>query len=200
MLSLTRGDSIDLPAADTPPDDRPLRPLDAGRLDALFAQALETRDGALGAHLVHERWMRGALAFDVERMLEQLWMHAADSVPEWLPMRHVAWLPTVYEVARRFRATGTGRAHIYLVLLDYTDRVPEDYGVYVGMSRYPAAERFDQHKAGIRAAGSVLKRGLEVLTGPVWHLRFIPRKDAARIEAGLAVSLAAVGIKVKGGH
>ena len=39
-------------------------------------------------------------------------------------------------------------------------------GVYVGMSEYSPADRFDQHKAGIRAAGSVLKRGLEVLTGP----------------------------------
>ncbi len=60
------------------------------------------------------------------------------------------------------------------------------YGVYVGMSKYSPAQRFDQHKAGIRAAGSVLKRGLEVLTGPTLHLQYIKRAEAARIESQLA--------------
>ena len=52
-----------------------------------------------------------------------------------------------------------------------TDSAGSPHGVYVGASRYKPAERFDQHKAGIRAAGSVLKRGLEVLVGPVLHLQ-----------------------------
>ncbi len=68
------------------------------------------------------------------------------------------------------------------------------------MSEYTPAERFDQHKAGIRAAGSVLKRGIEVLTGPTLHLQRISRKEAARIEAELAEALADAGIKVEGGH
>jgi hypothetical protein len=68
------------------------------------------------------------------------------------------------------------------------------------MSRYPAALRFDQHKAGIRAAGPVLKRGLEVLTGPVQHLCWIARGEAARIEEELAEALRASGLIVKGGH
>jgi hypothetical protein len=72
--------------------------------------------------------------------------------------------------------------------------------VYVGMSRYSPAQRFDQHKSGIRAAGSVLKRGIEVLTGPVLHLQHIKRADAVRIEAGMAVALADAGIHVEGGH
>jgi hypothetical protein len=72
--------------------------------------------------------------------------------------------------------------------------------VYVGMSRYPPAQRFDQHKAGIRAAGSVLKRGIEVLTGPTLHLQHIQRSQAARIESGLAEALADAGIHVEGGH
>jgi hypothetical protein len=72
--------------------------------------------------------------------------------------------------------------------------------VYVGMSRYSPAQRFDQHKAGIRAAGSVLKRGIEVLTGPTLHLQHIKRGDAARIEAALASALADAGIRVEGGH
>jgi hypothetical protein len=68
------------------------------------------------------------------------------------------------------------------------------------MSEYGAAERFDQHKAGIRAAGSVLKRGLEPLIGPVLHLQKIKRAEAARIEIELAEALAAAGLLVQGGH
>lgn len=115
-------------------------------------------------------------------------------------MRYVHWLPTAYEVAGRCHATGKGRTNIYLVLLDYSDSRADPHGVYVGMSKYPPAQRFDQHKAGIRAAGSVLKRGLEVLTGPVLHLQFIPRAEAARIEEELAEALRAAGLFVQGGH
>jgi hypothetical protein len=115
-------------------------------------------------------------------------------------MRYVDWLPCAYEVARRFTARGRGRSNMYLVLLDYSDSPGGQYGVYVGMTRYSAAQRFDQHKAGIRAAGSVLKRGLEPLTGPVMHLQGIPRSEAERIEIELAQALRAEGIRVKGGH
>jgi len=68
------------------------------------------------------------------------------------------------------------------------------------MSRYSAHQRFDQHKAGIRAAGSVLRRGLEVLTGPTLHLQNIGRGDAVRIEVDLAEALRAAGLFVQGGH
>jgi hypothetical protein len=68
------------------------------------------------------------------------------------------------------------------------------------MSKYPPAQRFDQHKAGIRAAGSVLKRGLEVLTGPTLHLQWIRHRDAERIEIELAKGLVEAGLMVKGGH
>jgi hypothetical protein len=68
------------------------------------------------------------------------------------------------------------------------------------MSKYSPAERFDQHKAGIRAAGSVLKRGLEVLVGPTLHLQSIKRVEAERIEVELAEALAGAGLMVKGGH
>ena len=116
-------------------------------------------------------------------------------------MRYIDWLPCAYEVARGFRASGgKGRSNIYLVLLDYRDSRKEGYGVYVGMSKYSPAERFDQHKAGIRAAGCVLKRGLEVLTGPALHLQGIKRTEAERIEVELAQALAAAGLTVKGGH
>ncbi len=143
--------------------------------------------------------MRGAMSINIERALEQLWACAAPSIPEWLPMRYIDWLPAVYEISLGFQSSAKGRSNIYLVLLDFSDR-DGSFGVYVGMSKYSAAQRFDQHKAGIRAAGSVLKRGIEVLTGPTMHLQYIKRCEAARIEAQLAEALAAAGLQVKGGH
>src|SRR6202042_1102678 len=146
-----------------------------------FECALLNADGVTGAHCVHELWMRGEMSINIERAQDRLWARAAASVPEWLPMRYVEWLPTVYEIAIGFRSSGKGRSNIYLVLLDYQER-DAMYGVYVGMSKYSPAQRFDQHKAGIRASGSVLKRGIEVLTGPTMHLQYIKRSEAARIE------------------
>jgi hypothetical protein len=144
--------------------------------------------------------MRGEFAAIIEAALDRLWKRAGATIPDWLPMRYVSWLPTAYEVAAAFTAPGRGQTNIYLVLLDYSDRRGDDHGVYVGMSRHSPAQRFDQHKAGIRAAGSVLKRGIEVLTGPTLHLQHIRRSDAARIEAALAGALADAGIHVEGGH
>lgn len=157
-------------------------------------------DGAAGAHYIHELWMRAELGIDIDSALDRLWKIAAKSIPEWLPMTHVEWLRTVYEVAAHFRAARKGRSNIYLVLLDYRDRKDGPYGIYVGMSGYTPAERFDQHKAGIRASGSVLKRGLEVLTGPTLHLQRIARPEAARVEAQLAAALGDAGLLVRGGH
>jgi hypothetical protein len=181
------------------PASRPLRALQRPELLARYENALTASDGVAGAHCVHELWMRGEIGLNVEAMLERLWASAAESVPDWLPMRYVEWLPLAYDVAARFQPQGRGRSNLYLVLLDYSDR-DEPYGVYVGMSRYSPAERFDQHKAGIRAAGSVLRRGLEVLTGPTLHLQRRPRAEAAAIEEQLAEALRAEGLFVQGGH
>ena len=182
------------------PAARPLRGL--GRPDLLgrLELALEAGEGVLGAHCVHELWMRGEFATHIEAALERLWERAARSIPEWLPMRYVDWLPVAYDVAARFKAERKGRTNIYLVLLDYADRRGGPHGIYVGMSHYSPAQRFDQHKAGIRAAGSVLKRGLEVLTGPALHLQYIARPVAARIEVELAQALGDAGLLVQGGH
>jgi hypothetical protein len=182
------------------PAERPLRLRSAAQIATSFRQALRNADGLIGAHCIHERWMRGEFAAPIEADLEQLWAHAAASIPDWLPMRYVSWLPTAYDVAAQFTAAGRGRTNVYLVLLDHSDRRGDDHGVYVGMSRHSPAQRFDQHKAGIRASGSVLKRGLEVLTGPALHLQHIPRGEAARIEAQLAEALGDAGIRVEGGH
>lgn len=182
------------------PVQRPLRLKAADELESMFTRALAAGDGVAGAHCIHERWMRGDFAAQIDRDLALLWRHAAPSIPEWLPMRYISWLPAAYEIAARYSSKRRGRTNVYLILLDYSDRRGDDHGVYVGMSRYSPAARFDQHKAGIRAAGAVLKRGLEVLMGPVLHLQNIPRGDAARIEAGLAGALGDAGIRVEGGH
>lgn len=182
------------------PAIRPLRSLARDDVVQQFMAALEAREGVAGAHCIHELWMRNEPPMNLERMLGLLWRAAPESVPDWLPMRYVAWLPLVYEVAARFQPEGRGRSNVYLVLLDYSDRADDALGVYVGATRYPPAARFDQHKAGIRAAGSVLKRGLEVLIGPVLHLQGIPRALAEEIEEGLAEALRAEGLIVQGGH
>jgi hypothetical protein len=185
--------------AKAPPGSRPLQGLTQIEIMNRFERALARADGAVGAHCVHELWMRGEMSINIERALASLWARAAASVPEWLPMRYIEWLPRAYEIALGFHAGGKGRSNIYLVLLDYRDR-DDMYGVYVGMSKYSPAQRFDQHKAGIRAAGSVLKRGLEVLTGPTLHLQYIKRSEAARIEEELALALGSAGLLVKGGR
>jgi hypothetical protein len=191
---------LDKPGATPAPTERPLRRAVRSEIAARFEAALAGSDGSAGAHCIHELWMRGEMSTIIERSLERLWHCAAASIPEWLPMRYVDWLPCAYQVALGFRAQATGQSNIYLVLLDYGDRRTEAYGVYVGMSKYPPAQRFDQHKAGVRAAGSVLKRGLEVLTGPTLHLQWIRRRDAERIEIELAERLVEAGLIVKGGH
>ena len=144
--------------------------------------------------------MRGEFALNIEAALAALWARAAASIPDWLPMLYIEWLPSVYEVALTFSAGRTGRSNVYFVLLDYQDRSRGPHGLYVGMSHYTPAQRFDQHKAGIRAASSVLRRGLEVLSGPTLHLQRIARAEALRIEVQLAEALRDAGLLVEGGH
>jgi hypothetical protein len=187
-------------ARGTLPARRPLRLEPAESVRSRLALALDAADGAVGAHCIHELWMRGDLPLNIDAALEELWRRAASSIPDWLPMRDIEWLPLLYEVCAKFQANSSGRTNVYLVLLDYSDSRAEPHAIYVGMSRYGAHQRFDQHKAGIRAAGSVLHRGLEVLTGPAAHLQNISRTDAVRIEADLADALREEGLFVQGGH
>lgn len=182
------------------PAERPLAAWPAERLRHALAAACAGAHGACGAHCIHELWMRDTLGFDVDAALERLWRCAPGAIPEWLPMTYVEWLPLAYECALKCRAQARGRHHLYLVLLDYHDRRGGPHGVYVGMSHYGPAQRFEQHKAGIRASGAVLKRGLEVLFGPTLHLQRISRAEAVRLEAQLARALEDAGLLVAGGH
>ncbi len=189
-----------MPSSRVSPFSASLARLPDRELAAAFERALRSGDGVLGAQAVHETWMRGAFPATIEGMLARLWERAAETIPDWLPMRYVERLPEIYATAARFQADARGRSNLYLVLLDYRDRRDEPYWLYVGMTSYSPAQRFDQHKAGIRASGSVLKRGLEVLAGPTWHLQRIARAEAARIEEALAEALRAEGFFVQGGH
>jgi hypothetical protein len=182
------------------PASRPLRARSTEAIYAQFEAALLGADGLAGAHCLNELMLRGEMAANVEPRLERLWARAAASVPDWLPMQHIDSLPQLYDVCTRFVALRRGGFNVYLVLLDYSDSRDEPWGFYVGMTRYPPQQRFDQHKAGIRHSGSVLRRGVELLTGPVMHLQRISRSDAVRIEAQLAEVLAAEGLFVQGGH
>jgi hypothetical protein len=182
------------------PTARPLAVLPRAQVEVHLRAALAAGEGAAGAHCIHELWMRGEFAANIEAALAALWRSAARSIPEWLPMHYIEWLPTLYEVTHGFRATRRGRYNLYLVLLDFADRNRGPHGLYVGMSHYAPAQRFDQHKAGIHAAGSVLRRGIEVLTGPTLHLQRIARSEALRIEAQLADALRDAGFLVEGGH
>jgi len=182
------------------PSSRPLQRCSRAQLQEQFAEALRTGHGPSGAHCIHELWMRSDPVVNIGDALEQLWKSASASIPEWLPMTWFDFLPVLYDVTARFTADAGGRSNIYLVLLDYSDRRGDPHGIYVGMSHHSPEVRFDQHKAGIRAAGSVLKRGLEVLIGPTLHLQHIPRGAAAQIEEQLAEALRAEGLLVQGGH
>ena len=182
------------------PTARPLAMLPGEQVEARLRAALAAGEGPAGAHCIHELWMRGEFAVNIESALAALWRSTASSIPEWLPMRYIDWLPTLYEVTGGFRAARRGRYNLYLVLLDFADRNRGPHGVYVGMSHYTPAQRFDQHKAGVHAAGSVLRRGIEVLTGPTLHLQRVARPEALRIEAQLADALRDAGLLVEGGH
>src|SRR5207253_2724884 len=87
--------------ADASPADRPLKLATAAQLETLLNNALKEGDGLQGAHCIHEYWMRGEMAANIEAMLAKLWKQASESIPEWLPMRHINWLSTAYEVASR---------------------------------------------------------------------------------------------------
>src|SRR3954452_21264425 len=104
------------------PGQRPLRTRSDRDLAMEFERALAAGDGVSAAHCIHERWMRGEFAARIESALDLLWKRAGASIPDWLPMRYVSWLPTAYQVAARSSSRALGRSNLYLILLDYSDR------------------------------------------------------------------------------
>ena len=61
------------------PTARPLALLPRAQVEAHLSAALAAGEGAAGAHCIHELWMRGEFAANIEAALAALWRSAARS-------------------------------------------------------------------------------------------------------------------------
>jgi len=91
-------------------------------------------------------------------------------------------------------------ANIRSVRAENPKRDPEKPCVYVGMTGLTPEERFENHKAGIKAASVVKRHGLRLLPELYEHLNPMPFEAAARMEMDLAEDLRRAGYTVTGGH
>jgi len=101
---------------------------------------------------------------------------------------------------------------VYVILLDRAvlrhptilrlnpGRDPSKPCLYVGMTGLPVEERFENHKAGYKAAWVVEKYGVRLLPEFYEHLNPMPYEAAAQMEMELAEDLRAEGYTVTGGH
>jgi len=79
-------------------------------------------------------------------------------------------------------------------------RDPTKPCVYVGMTGLNPAERFVNHKNGIKAAGVVKRYGIRLLPELYAHLNPMPYEAAVQMEMDLAEDLRRAGYAVAGGH
>jgi hypothetical protein len=112
----------------------------------------------------------------------------------------------------RARLESQDHHHVYVVLLDPAvakirkvraanpQRDPKQPCVYVGMTGLSPAERFANHKAGIKDAPLVKRYGLRLLPELYAHLNPMPFAAAAQMEQDLAADLRQAGYLVTGGH
>jgi hypothetical protein len=73
-------------------------------------------------------------------------------------------------------------------------------GYYVGMTGLSPEVRFQNHKAGVKAARVVRKYGERLVPRLYAHLNPMPYKKAQQMEIDLADSLRKRGFVVFGGH
>lgn len=74
-------------------------------------------------------------------------------------------------------------------------------GLYVGQTARDPDWRFDQHKAGYRASGAVMRFGVRLLPDLVDHLNPIARWESLEIEEALAEAFGVAGAPwVEEGH
>ena len=73
-------------------------------------------------------------------------------------------------------------------------------GYYVGMTGLTPEQRFENHKAGIKAARVVRRCGIRLVPRLYAHLNPMSYADAAAMESKLAEDLRRRGFKVFGGH
>jgi predicted GIY-YIG superfamily endonuclease len=79
-------------------------------------------------------------------------------------------------------------------------RDPAKPAVYVGMTGLSPETRFENHKAGIKAAAVVRRHGVRLLPELYAHLNPMPFEAAAQMERDLAEDLRRQGYTVTGGH
>jgi hypothetical protein len=115
---------------------------------------------------------------------------------------------------RQLRAVAPGGLHhsVYVVLLDAKaaklrwvralnpKAVPGKPSVYVGLTGLNPAERFANHKSGIKSAPVVRRYGIRLLPELFAHLNPMPYEVAVQMEVELAEDLRAQGFFVTGGH
>jgi hypothetical protein len=113
---------------------------------------------------------------------------------------------------RQLRTPKRHHHHVYVVLLNPAvsrmrkvraanpNRNPKKPSIYVGMSGLTPAERFANHKAGIKAASVVKRYGIRLLPELYEHLNPMPFAAAAQMEKDLAEDLRRAGYTVTGGH
>lgn len=114
------------------------------------------------------------------------------------------WLMRAGTSSRSLVATTRGepgaRHHLYVVLL-HDPRLGGRWGLYVGQTSRDPDLRFDQHRAGYKASGSVRRFGVRLLPDLVGHLNPIRQWESLDLEAALADAFRAAGVPwVEGGH
>ena len=114
------------------------------------------------------------------------------------------WMPRAVRAAGTLSAITAGQAgakHSVYVILLHDPRVPQRWGLYVGQTSRDPDWRFDQHKAGYKASGSVRRFGVRLLPELVDHLNPMRQWESLELEAGLAETFRAAGVPwVEGGH
>jgi len=92
-----------------------------------------------------------------------------------------------------------GRHSVYVVYLKNPKRDGKA-GYYVGMTGLTPEQRFENHKAGIKAARIVKRCGERLVPKLYAHLNPMPYAKAKEMEVWLAASLRKRGYVVYGGH
>jgi predicted GIY-YIG superfamily endonuclease len=101
--------------------------------------------------------------------------------------------------SRKNKKTPPGHHSVYVVYLR-NPRGDGQAGYYVGMTGLTPEARFQNHKAGVKAARVVRKHGERLVPKLYAHLNPMTYADAKEMEGMLADSLRKRGYTVYGGH
>jgi hypothetical protein len=110
-------------------------------------------------------------------------------------------MPPPLKRTKSTKKSSASRCHhsVYVVYLR-SPRGDGKAGYYVGMTGLTPEERFQNHKAGYKAAGVVRRFGERLVPRLYAHLNPMPYAKAQKMEVMLADSLRKRGFTVYGGH